>query len=73
MNTEEIKNQKIIDDNYKRQARSEALRAALNNKPSYNYSQGIGGSLQQSNVNYDLLKEADKIYNWLIDIINSEE
>lgn len=53
-------------DNFKRNAREIALRTAISNKPSSYQSQGLNAIAMQQQPNYDLLNEAEKIYNWMI-------
>lgn len=61
-----MKTQKeLLEIAFKREARREALKIASGNKPSYYPSQGLGQGLQQQ-PNYDLIGEAEKIYQWLI-------
>ena len=64
--TPEESQKQNVRDNFKSQCRLEALRIASGNKPNF-YGQGIGtlGQVSQ-NIHYDILSEAEKIYQWLI-------
>lgn len=67
MELNKMAQQKASNDAFKKQARETALRTALSNKPSISYMQGLGSLGQgQQQPHYDLLGEAEKIYNWLI-------
>jgi hypothetical protein len=58
-------NLSIEETEFRQKCKIEALRQASGNKPQPNYSQNLGGQ-QQMPQSYDLLKEAEKIYQWLI-------
>jgi hypothetical protein len=64
MSTEEQQKKNEID-NFKRQSRNEALRIASNNRPT-SLPQGLGSIGHGQQLQYDLLAEAEKIYQWLI-------
>lgn len=56
----------IVLEQWKRQAKIQAIQSAACNKP-HSYGQQYG-TQQIAPIHYDLIAEAEKIYQWLIKI-----
>lgn len=57
---------------YKQRARFKALDAAQYLKPSRDFNEPKGLSQNTTLVNYDIVKKAEEIYQWLIKDLNKK-
>lgn len=72
MSPEELQQQNVkqqielMDNQFKKECRKEALRIASGNKPYQ--AQGLNSLGQGQSPHFDLIGEAEKIYQWLIKV-----